>query len=166
MIRIRSVDLIRCDILTIDFEFHTLIAASTSLCHNHSKNSKNRVRTEFLRSTTVRRCDFPAEWLRTNNHAAERTPAVEMAGGNPAPTAGFPHSHRAGDGGPLSHPRAKPAKIEGFYRFSLRTRNALVGTMGLACLVYWPHRYYCLGPCKPMSARTIKGRCLVQTNEF
>jgi hypothetical protein len=39
--------------LTIDFEFHTLIAASTSLCHNHEKNSKNRVRTEFLRSTLV-----------------------------------------------------------------------------------------------------------------
>jgi hypothetical protein len=37
--------------LTIDFEFHTLIAASTSLCHNHEKNSKNRVRTEFLCST-------------------------------------------------------------------------------------------------------------------
>ena len=51
MIRIRSVDLIRCDMLTIDFEFHTLIAASTSLCHKHEKNSKNRVRTEFLRST-------------------------------------------------------------------------------------------------------------------
>src|ERR1700736_3664767 len=43
--------------------------------------------------------------------------------GNPAQNAGFPHSHRAGDGGPLSHPRAKPAKIEGFYRFSLRTHK-------------------------------------------
>jgi hypothetical protein len=71
---------------------------------------------------TARRCDFPAEWLRTNNHTVERTPAVEMTGGgNPAQTAGFPHSHRAGDGGPLSHPRAKPAKIKRFHRFSLRT---------------------------------------------
>jgi len=46
-----------------------------------------------------------------------RAPAL----GNPAQNAGFRHSHRAGDGGPLLHPRAKPAKIEGFYRFSLRT---------------------------------------------
>src|ERR1700737_2950229 len=53
LIRIRSVDLISCDILSIDFEFHTLIAVSTSLCHNHAKNSKNRVRTEFLRSTGI-----------------------------------------------------------------------------------------------------------------
>jgi len=45
------VDLISCDILSIDFEFHTLIAVSTSLCHDHAKNSQNRVRTEFLRST-------------------------------------------------------------------------------------------------------------------
>src|SRR3984893_1121047 len=37
--------------LSIDCEFHTLLAVSTSLCHDHAKNSQNRVRTEFLRTT-------------------------------------------------------------------------------------------------------------------
>ena len=40
--------------LSIDCEFHTLLAVSTSLCHDHAKNSQNRVRTEFLRTTGVR----------------------------------------------------------------------------------------------------------------
>src|SRR6202049_4758517 len=89
---------------------------------------------------TARHSDFPAEWLRTNNHAAERTPAVEMAGrgnrGNvqtrPFPDSPHPWKSRTKRGIPTFPPRRRrrtaftpnseeAAKIEEFYRFSLRT---------------------------------------------
>jgi hypothetical protein len=64
---------------------------------------------------TARRSDFPAEWLRTNNHAAERTPAVEMAGrGNrenvqtrPFPDSPHPWKSRTKRGIPTFPPRRR-----------------------------------------------------------
>ena len=64
---------------------------------------------------TARRCDFPAEWLRTNNHAAERTPAVEMAGGGnranvqtrPFPDFPRPWKSRTNRGIPTFPPRRR-----------------------------------------------------------
>ena len=64
---------------------------------------------------TARRSDFPAEWLRTNNHAAERTPAVEMAGrgnrGNvqtrPFPDSPHPWESRTKRGIPTFPPRRR-----------------------------------------------------------
>src|ERR1700730_12818335 len=64
---------------------------------------------------TARDSDFPAEWLRTNNHAAERTPAVEMAGrgnrGNgqtrPFPDSPHPWKFRTKRGIPTFPPRRR-----------------------------------------------------------
>src|ERR1700730_8737524 len=43
--------------------------------------------------------------------------------GNPAQNAGFPHSHRAGDGGPLSHPTAKSRQNRGVLQILAQNRK-------------------------------------------